>query len=199
LTEIKDGSASSSMMMSRIPGYGWIATIVRPLNDDYAKLGTTAPVAIAIWDGNKNNRNGLKVLSGWNAVVITKEDAPLIDSLTKTVKGDIVNGKAEAMNNCASCHRYTGADSAPEYMAPDLSNIGGYATADYIKESIEDPSAVVVPGYNQNAHSNSPWYYVTDGKRESAMPPLGLDEKTVTDIVAFMQTLKTSVTNVKGK
>lgn len=204
LTEIKDGSATSTMKMSRIPGYGWIATLVRPLSDDYATLKDTTPVAFAIWDGNKNNRNGLKVLSSWIPVVVSKKDDALVTALTEQVKGDVANGQAQAVANCSSCHNFPGAEARgydiSAYAGPDLSNIGGYATASYIKESMMDPSAVVVPGYNQNAHVSSPWYMITDGKRASMMPAFDyLDAKSVTDIVAFMQTLKTAPTKVKGK
>lgn len=204
LTEIKDGSAKSSTKLARIPGYGWIATIVRPLKDAYATIGDTSAVALAIWDGNKNNRNGLKVLSGWTPVVVTKKNDAIVNTLTETVKGDIVNGKAQAVANCASCHNFPGAEERgyeiSPYTAPDLSNIGGYSTAAYIKESIMDPSAVVVPGYNQNAHSSYPWYTVAGKQRASMMPAFSyLDEKTVTDIVAFMQTLKKPATQAKGK
>ena len=198
LTEIKDGSATATMKLTRIPGYGWMATIVRPLTDAYAKLGATAPVALAIWDGNKNNRNGLKVLSGWTPIVISKKDDALVAALTKTVKGDVAKGKELAAMNCASCHAYPGSATTNDFMAPDLTNIGGYATADYIKESIVDPDAVIVPGHNVNAHSAG-WYMVMDGKRESAMKylsasSLGLSDTNVNDIVAFLQTLKTSTT-----
>ena len=80
-------------------------------------------------------------------------------------------------------------------MAPDLSNIGGQATAAYIKESILDPNAVVVPGYNRNAHPNFSWYTVDkNGHRTSTMPPFSfLDQKTIEDIVAYLQTQKAEV------
>ncbi|KIM11139.1 MAG: hypothetical protein KU37_05675 [Sulfuricurvum sp. PC08-66] len=204
LTEIKDGTSASKMEMYRIKDYGWIATIVRPLKDAYATLGASAPIALALWDGSKLNRNGSKYLSGWNAVVVTSEDAKLVEALTVNVKGDIVNGEAKAVENCASCHNFEGAKKRgydiSNYTAPDLSNIGGYATAAYIKESILDPNAVVVPGYNQNAHSATPWYSVVDGKRISMMPAFDyLDPKDVTDIVAFMQTLKAPLEVKKDK
>ncbi len=191
MTEIKDGSATSNMKIARIEGYGWIATLTRPLKDAYADASKSAAVAFAVWDGGKNNRNGLKLLSGWTAVTTAAENKALIDAVNEQVKGDVKNGQEQAVINCASCHSFPGANAPSKYMAPDLSNIGGYATAAYIKESMLEPHAVVVPGYNVNAHSSSPWYMVMDGKRQSMMPAFNyLDEKTVNDIVAYFQTLK---------
>lgn len=199
MTEIKDGSAVSQMNISRIEGYGWMATLTRPLKDAYADLSKSAPVALALWDGGKNNRNGTKLLSSWTAVTIGAEDKALNAALNDAVKGDIVKGKELAAANCASCHMLPGnsADAGHavnDNMGPNLMNIGGYSTAAYLRESIVDPDAVVVPGHNVNAHGGM-WYTVTDGKRESAMKymsaeSLGLSETDVNDIVAYLQTLK---------
>ena len=58
-----------------------------------------------------------------------------------------------------------------------------------------EPSAVVVAGYNVNAHKNFSWYTSDDkGVRTSTMPPFAhLDEQSVNDLVAFMKTLKVEV------
>ena len=58
-----------------------------------------------------------------------------------------------------------------------------------------EPSAVVVAGYNVNAHKNFSWYTSDDkGMRTSTMPPFAhLDEQSVNDLVAFMKTLKVEV------
>lgn len=79
-------------------------------------------------------------------------------------------------------------------MAPSLVNVGGYSTAAYLRESILKPSAVVVPGYNRNAHKNTPWYTIEKGKRVSTMTDYSfLDKATVEDIVAYLKTLKAEV------
>jgi complex iron-sulfur molybdoenzyme family reductase subunit gamma len=79
-------------------------------------------------------------------------------------------------------------------MAPELTNIGGYSTVAYLRESILKPSAVVVPGFNRNAHPNFPWYNLENGKRVSAMPDFSwMDEKSVNDMVAYFMTLKAEV------
>jgi DNA-binding MarR family transcriptional regulator len=57
--------------------------------------------------------------------------------------GDIKNGETIMMENCAACHQYKAVKNAPNYMAPELSNIGGYSNASYLLESIVDPSAAV--------------------------------------------------------
>ena len=190
MTEIKDKSAKSNMNIARIKGYGWIATLTRPLTDDYADASKAAALAFAVWDGGKNNRNGTKLLSGWTAVTVATENKALIAATTEQVKGDVKNGAEQAAINCGACHKFPGS-FAPDYMAPDLTNIGGYSTAAYLKESIVDPSAVVVPGYNVNAHKNTPWYMLNGTKRESTMPAFSyLDEKTINDMVAYFQTLK---------
>ncbi|WP_187647535.1 ethylbenzene dehydrogenase-related protein [Nitrosophilus labii] len=199
MTEIKDNSASYNADMHYVDGRKvWGGIVVRPLKDEYLNLKTGAfPVAIAVWDGEKLNRDGLKHLSGWIAVKLPDQSGgkDLIAAVNEKVKGDIKNGKELAMTNCASCHRWKGAESATMYMAPDLSNIGGQATAGYIRESIVDPNAVVVPGYNRNAHPNFAWYMVDDkGNRTSTMPPFDwMDKKSLNDLVAYMQTLKAEV------
>ncbi|RUM43695.1 MAG: hypothetical protein DSY46_07640 [Hydrogenimonas sp.] len=194
MTEIKDGSEKFSADM--VYGHkAWKGTMIRPLKDAYLNLKGAFPVAFAAWDGAKMNRDGLKLLSGWIPVKLVGQSGghKLVKTLTQPVKGDVENGKNLVMQNgCMGCHYIPGM-SAPGYMAPGLANIGGYATADYLRESIVDPNAVIVPGYNRNAHPNTPWYNVVDGKRQSTMPPYPLDEKSLNDIVAYLKTLKSEV------
>jgi len=194
MTEIKDGSEKFSADMS----YGnntWKGTVIRPLKDSYLNLKGSFPVAFAAWDGSKLNRDGLKLLSSWIPVKLVGQSGgdKLVAELTAPVKGDAQNGKNLVMQNgCMGCHYIPGM-SAPGYMAPGLANIGGYATAAYLRESIVDPNAVVVPGYNRNAHPNTPWYNEVDGKRQSTMPPYPLDDKSLDDMVAYLKTLKSEV------
>ena len=189
MTEVRGTESKSNMKISRTED-GWKATLVRPLKDGLADLSKSFPVAFALWDGGKNNRNGMKLLSGWNAVTLGAANDALVKSLNEKVSGDLKNGAEQAAMNCGACHKFPGS-FAPDYMAPDLSNIGGYATAAYIKESIIDPNAVIVPGYNRNAHRNTPWYTLAGNKRMSTMPAFGwLDEKSLNDMVAYFQSLK---------
>jgi complex iron-sulfur molybdoenzyme family reductase subunit gamma len=195
MTEIKDGSVNSNMnMVYNIKRNCWKGTLTRDLKDEYLNLDAPAiPVAFAVWDGEKNNRDGLKLLSGWTSVELEGKNGgeKLVSALNDEVAGDLANGKSQFEMNCAACHITKDMQMSMPFMAPDLSNIGGYASAGYIKESIVNPNAVVVPGYNRNAHPNFEWYNLVDGKRVSTMPGFDwLDEKSLTDIVAYVKTLK---------
>jgi complex iron-sulfur molybdoenzyme family reductase subunit gamma len=195
LTQVKDGSIKSDTAMRYVTN-GWVGSIVRPLKDEYVNLGGTVPVAIATWDGSKMDRNGLKNLSSWIAINLDgqKPNSAMVADLTTDPKGDAVKGKATAeANGCNGCHQMTSADPK-SFMAPSLRNVGGYSTAAYLRESIVKPSAVVVPGYNRNAHSNTPWYTIEKGKRVSTMTDYShLSKSDVEDIVAYLKTLKAEV------
>lgn len=197
-TEIKDGSAIFGMDMK----YGkkeWNGTLVRSLNDEYIKMyNDPIPVAFAVWDGEQMGRDGLKYLSTWIIAEFPGMEGE--DKLKKEFdrpldKASIKKGEELSKANCSSCHNYGKESSAPVFMAPNLSNIGGYSTTPYLFESIVTPDAVVVPGYNVNSHPNFAWYNVDEkGERHSAMPSFAhLSNEEVTDIVAFLKTLKVGV------
>jgi cytochrome c2 len=197
-TEIKDGSSASYARL----GYNdeidvWSGTLSRPLNDDYVTVTNgSIPVAFAAWNGAKMGRDGLKNLSQWIAVSFEGQagDEALIAAVGEQAQGDVAAGQEAAMTNgCTGCHQMT-IEDPQNYMGPGLVNIGGYATAGYLRESLKNPSAVVVPGYNRNAHSNTPWYNVVDGQRVSTMPDFSwMDDATINNIVAYLQTLKMGV------
>ncbi len=195
LTEVKDGSIKSNGAMVHGPA-GWSGTLVRALKDDYVNLSGTVPVSIAVWDGSKMGRNGLKNLSSWIAINLDgqKPNAEMVADLTTDSKGNATKGKAALeANGCNGCHQMTSADPK-SFMAPSLKNVGGYSTDSYLRESIVKPSAAIVPGYNRNAHSNTPWYNIEKGKRISTMTDYShLDKATVEDIVAYLKTLKAGV------
>jgi len=195
MTEIKDGSEAFDADMEYDKKV-WKGTVIRPLKDAYLDLDKGAfPVAFAAWDGARMNRDGLKLLSTWIPVKLGdgKGGDALVAELTAAPAGDVENGRNLVMQNgCMGCHYIPGM-SQPGFMAPGLANIGGYSTDAYLKESMTDPNAVVVPGYNRNAHPNTPWYNVVDGKRQSTMPPYPLDDKSLDDMVAYLKTLKAEV------
>ena len=174
-TQIRDTSEASRMEM-RYENGTWNGLLVRKLKSEHLDLSKGSfPVAFAFWDGSKKNRDGSKLLTSWVGVGAQK-----LISLDELSGGDIKNGETIMMENCAACHQYKAVKNAPNYMAPELSNIGGYSNASYLLESIVDPSAVVVPGYNTTAHPNFPWYSVDKGVRSSTMPPFShLDEKSL--------------------
>lgn len=194
MTEAKE--IKSSMDMAYAKG-GYTAVFVKDLDGGACDA---IPVALAIWDGNKDGRNGSKWLSGWTPLKIADSEKSKADiaKINEKVKGDAVKGKALAVQNCGACHTMGDAKATP-YMAPDLSSIGGQATVAYLKESIVNPSAVVVPGYNANAHPSNQWYSVVDGKRVSMMPAFDyLKPEEINDIVAYIQTLKSQKSTVKA-
>ena len=189
-TEVKD-QLGYSMDMKYEAGK-WTAVFTKKLNDDYSSVCDTQPIAIAIWDGAKDGRNGIKWLTPWTAVKLkdSEKSKNFIAEVGKKVKGDVANGKKLATENCVACHTI-GDMKAPENMAPNLSNIGGYSTAAYIRESIVEPQVVVVPGLNAN---RSPMqFYAVDsaGVRTSNMPSFDyLKPKEIDDLIAYLQTLK---------
>ncbi|MEA3418732.1 MAG: ethylbenzene dehydrogenase-related protein [Campylobacterota bacterium] len=200
MTEIKDGSSKFNMAMDyNKDSKSWSGTMGRHLKDENIDLSAAGaiPVAFAVWDGEKMGRDGLKHLSTWIAVDFEGKEGneALVAELTAAPKGNAEAGKPNVEAMCASCHTLNAEKVATPFMAPDLSNIGGYSTAAYLAESITDPSAVVVPGYNRNAHKNFAWYNVDDkGIRASTMPPMMTDEAMINDAVAYLMTLKAEVT-----
>ncbi len=194
MTEIKDGSEKFGADMSYSDKV-WKGTLTRPLKDAYLNLKGAFPVAFAAWDGARLNRDGQKLLSGWIPVKLVGSNGgeKLVTQLTAATKGDATHGKELIeQNGCTGCHHISGLND-PGYMAPGLDNVGGYSTAAYLRESLVDPSAVVVPGYNRNAHPSAVWYNLDHGKRVSTMPPYPLDEKSLDDMVAYLKTLKSEV------
>jgi len=171
----------------------WDAMVLKTFHDPYAKpaKGEYA-IAVAIWDGKELERDGIKRLSSWIALRLPDgKNKELEQVVQERSHGNAARGKKLFEANCASCHRTRDFKSAPLYMAPGLENIGGQATAAYLRESITDPDAVVVPGYNRNAHPNYPWYTLSNGKRHSMMPSFGsLGKRSIEDIVAYLQTQK---------
>ena len=195
MTEVKDAKGYEMSMSHK--GGEWTAVFKKPLNDEYSKACDATPMAIAIWDGAKDGRNGNKWLSSWTPVKM--KDTPKakadIAKINEKSKGNAANGKKLAADNCAACHTMGDVKAPMANMAPELSNIGGYSTAAYLKESIVAPSAAIVAGYNKNAHPATPWYNADDkGVRTSTMPAFDyLKANEIDDIVAYLQTLKAGV------
>lgn len=195
LTEIKDGSVKSNAAMTHASN-SWSGTLSRPLKDEYVNLNGTVPVSIAVWDGSKMGRNGIKNLSPWIAINLEgqKSNAAMLAELRTDPKGNVAKGKeAAAANGCAGCHQIETSDPV-SFLAPSLKYVGGYSSVAYLRESILKPSAVVVPGYNRNAHANTPWYNIEKGKRVSTMTDYSfLDSETVENIVTYLKSLKAEV------
>ncbi len=204
MTEIRDSNHTFETDMTYTAG-GWTAVFGRGLKGEYADLSRAGafPVAFALWDGAKMGRADIKHLSSWIAVKPKerKGGEALVAELTAAPKGDAVVGEVLVASYCSSCHTLGDKKAVAPYLAPDMSMIGGYSTVAYLRESIVEPSAVVVPGYNRNAHKNYPWYGVDEnGTRVSVMPQIwdgstegNRTDDDIDDAVAYLWTLKTKI------
>jgi hypothetical protein len=197
MTEVIDNSIKGKMQMQYRDGF-WMGTLSRKLKDDYLDLDKGVfPIAFSLWGGDEKNRDGLKLFSSWAGVKLVGSNGgnELLETLNKKPQGSVQNGKKIAHENCAACHRYNGEINAPAFMGPNLSNIGGYSTKEYLMESIMHPSAVVVAGYNKTVHTNFEWYTLDEkNKRISTMPSYDwMDEKSRSDLVAYFMSLKAKV------
>lgn len=96
---------------------------------------------------------------------------------------EIMDGKGL----CLTCHTI-GKTSGP-YRFPDLANVDvraktrkpGYTDVDYFAESLYDPNAFIVPGFNP-------------GMPTINKPPIGLTDQEILCVIAYLQTLGGSTT-----
>ena len=216
LTETKENGVEIQM---KYKNGEWVAVFKRPLKTGNNSLASgLVPIAFAIWDGNKYERDGNKSLSRWKFIKLDKYPldknylsyvswgTPYIDWKEKGKDiGNAENGKKLFQQNCAGCHRTKDFNTAQKWVYPNLSNIGGIANASYLKESILKPSAVVIRNLNPNRHyskSMKPdkfkaypnnamynWYINVNGKKQSIMPAFThLKEKDINDIISYLKT-----------
>ncbi|RMA96152.1 c-type cytochrome [Hydrogenothermus marinus] len=215
LTEIKEEGSDISMKYNK-QKHLWTAVFVRPLKTENSNLKAgLVPIAFAIWDGKYMERDGNKSLSRWKFIrlpsySLDKEYLKYVAwGIPYKSIGNPARGKQlMKQNGCNGCHRYDDQQTAPPGMAPNLSDIGGIANAPYLRESIINPSDVVIRNLNPNRHYNKfakpdkfnaypnndmyTWYTVgPDGKKMSKMPPYShLSEKDINDIVAYLKSLR---------
>lgn len=91
---------------------------------------------------------------------------------------EIMDGKGL----CLTCHTI-GKTTGP-YRFPDLGNVDvraktrkpGYTDVDYFAESMYDPNAFIVPGFNP-------------GMPTINKPPIGLTDQEILCVIAYLQTL----------
>ncbi len=188
-----DNTITNKMQMIYKNGF-WRATLSRAIKAtsvDFSK--GVFPVSFALWDGEQKSRDGLKWITPWIGIKLaTQNSDELLDTLQAEAKGDLNHGKKIALENCTTCHRYDEFNKAPQLMAPNLSNIGGYSTKEYIKESLLLPSAVIVTRENSSKEKNFFWYDIDlKGIKVSTMPSYDwLDKKSIDDLVAYLTSLK---------
>ena len=192
----------------------WRALFLRPLGEGERGLRRgLVPFALAVWDGARLERGGNKALTRWKFLRLSRY--PLDQAYVAEMawgfgpegRGDVARGKALVEGMCTPCHT-VGARRAPVAgLAPDLSAIGAIATPGYLRESIVDPNAVVVPSPNPARHqdrSQAPGvtgpYPPNEGfawsrrdaagKAVSKMPPYpGLPRPDLEAIVSYLMTL----------
>lgn len=192
----------------------WRAVFVRPLaTPDHDLKKGLIPFAVAVWDGQKHERGGNKALSPWKFLRIARlplEPAYLAEvswGYAASDLGDPARGKLVAESVCIACHHLPGKAFALPGMAPDLSRLGAVASPAYIKQSIVEPSAILVPNPNVNQHyaragaadkngafpNNEQFiWFMRDpaGNKVSRMPPFNaLPKEDVLGLVAFLKTL----------
>ena len=119
-----------------------------------------AAVAFAAWDGAEDGRAGGKRLSAWQALTAEAKGVTAHG-------GDAARGaRLYAEHGCTACH-------APgSTLGPDLSHAGGIHAAAYLRRSLREPAAFLVPGY------------------PAIMPALDLKPEDVEDLVAHLLTLR---------
>jgi complex iron-sulfur molybdoenzyme family reductase subunit gamma len=149
-----------------------------------ARLGLV-PVAFATWNGEAAERNGLKRLSAWQVLRFEKgrDDPVYARQMSKVpVVGNAANGK-RLMNEegCAGCHSFPGNPARP-HIGPDLTYAGGIHSASYLRESLAEPSKVVVPGKGYSTEQG--------GRKVSLMPPFTGTEAERDDVLAYLMSLR---------
>lgn len=202
----------------------WRAVFVRPLAAAGLDLRRgLVPFAAAVWDGSRSERGGNKALSGWRFLrmpgfpVDEAHASELAWGRRPGELGDPVRGKQLVLGMCAACHLVGERRVARPGLAPELTGIGAIATPAYLRESIVEPSAVVVPSPNAAQHQDRTrapgvvgafpasetfvWFRRdAAGKKVSRMPAYaGLPRADVLAMVAYLATLGAPERRAGGK
>ena len=190
----------------------WTAFFSRPLKlHGHSLKAPLVPIAFAVWDGHQNERGGNKHLSSWHFIRVGK-DAPSEAYLSELSwgygegdLGDPAKGQQIVSTVCVACHKIGDTGFAPEGLAPNLGNIGAIARYTYLRDSVQTPSAVIVPNLHINRHynpsgaqdayrarpNNDAYQWFTkgpNGKKTSKMPPFMMPDD-LGAIVAYLKTL----------
>lgn len=197
----------------------WRAVFVRPLKAaDHSVDAGLVPMAFALWDGGRAQRGGTKVLSAWRVLKLPGKtiDPAYVQELSfgygDGEVGDPTRGKQMVESICVSCHRIGDKAFSPIDVAPELTNVGVYSSYSYLRDSVVNPSAVLVPNLNKNRHQDRSkprdengaypsagqgTFAVVDGsgKATSIMPAFAtMPPAQVADVVAYLKTLGTTPT-----
>ncbi len=153
------------------------------------------PFALAVWNGEVGQRDGDKFLAGWHYLHFEqgKVDPQYAMSLdwSPPIRGNPEVGKSLMLKlGCAACHSYPGSPT-PTEIGPDLTYAGGIHQPDYLLESIQRPSAVIVPDVPTAVccGPRQTFSTLTQGKRVSIMPALQISDQELLDLVEYLRTL----------
>ena len=144
------------------------------------------PLALAVWNGEKGQRNGRKQLSAWRILYLEdgEVDSAYLQQLAgmASVQGNVETGKTlMTEKGCIACHAFPDNPVQPS-IGPGLRYAGGIHHADYLLESLTEPSKVVLPGKG--------FYTVQNGQHVSLMPPFQGSEQERDDIIAYLKALQ---------
>jgi len=160
LTRAEAGGARSALRYDR-ERKAWRALFLRPLSSGDRDLRRgLVPFAVALWEGSRQERGGNKALTRWKFLRLARfpvDQAYLAEMAwgwEPADRGNLARGKQLAEAMCAACHALGERRAAVPGIAPDLSGIGAIATPGYLRDSLVDPSAVVVPSPNPAQHQD---------------------------------------------
>jgi DMSO reductase family type II enzyme heme b subunit len=209
LTRLAKAAPSASGMTWDEAAKRWSAVITVPLVPGAGLV----PVAVAAWDGARQERSGYKRLSSWHFVRVPGRpvDAAWVKDLSYGYNpGDLGNveaGRALAGAVCIACHHLPGKAFVPRGLAPGLEAVGAINTAGYLRDSVMEPSQVIVHEPNPNQHyspeaprdpngaapNNDAFRWSTvgeDGRRVSKMPAFAqFSPVQLADLVAYLKSL----------
>jgi DMSO reductase family type II enzyme heme b subunit len=160
----------------------WSVVFIGPLPNSQSPL----PLAIAIWDGQQQGRDGRKHMTSWHLLRLPGrvEQPDILADLIReaAVLGDVARGKALAQEHgCGGCHRLPNAE--PVDVGPDLEFAGGDHWPGYLRRSIVNPSDFVVPLARYRGITGQ-------GREQSLMPKSKLSDRDVDDLVAYLASLR---------
>jgi DMSO reductase family type II enzyme heme b subunit len=217
LTHAPDVTWMKTAMAYQAKEKKWRAQFSRPLvAADHSIDAGLVPMAFALWDGGREQRGGHKVLSGWRTLQLPGRayDQTFLKELSYGYGdgevGDAARGKGMVEAMCLACHRIGDKSFGPPDAAPELTNVGVYASHAYLRDSILTPSAVLVPNLNKNRHQDRSkprddngaypsaplgTFGVTgpDGQPMSTMPAFAtLPPAQLADMIAYLKSLGAS-------
>lgn len=160
----------------------WSLVLAGPLP---VKVGPL-PVAVALWDGAEQGRDGRKRLTAWHVLRLPgiKEERRTLAALARQARapGDPARGKAlAAEHGCVGCHRLPDGEAVD--TGPDLLFVGGVHWPGYVRRSLADPSAFIVPLARYAEPGEG-------GRPRSLMPAPELDARALDDLTAYLASLR---------